>query len=575
MNLFRLSATAIALAISTPIVAAPALGSEDIEARRQGLVDAANVVGILSSEMILQKGNPNAAFELYKRLLSRTNDPAVAQRAFDLALILNQLDQAQEILNKWQSIESNTASNQLKEAKWNLALLQNKPEAWQMLPEMFKQATEDQVARYFLVLTGYVDSNTNNIKRNYQQLEKIAKNYPEMPEAALCLTAYATVAQDQQGVVKHLKKMITLIPTPNAESQYLIGTVLQRKPEYIVSFFEKTPNDQLSLDWQRFKIETLIMQEKFAVAYQNLKEILKEQQDQASLYLEAGYLSQRLDLPKEEALAYYEKAYALGGATQDRAALLAGALSYDLKDNAVAKSWLNKVTDKNLFFDKMLFLSWIAVDEGQFEQAQQYVNQAIKMQKKGVFFSEEDTENIQLTIYQKNKQNQKYLTFIDKLIKTAKTEDRKDALLRDRSFYFSDVLGQPEKAVTDLRMLLGKQPDDPDLLNSLGYTLLFVKGHEQEAHDLIKRAYDQEPDSAAINDSLGWALFKLGQPEEALPLLEYAFSNLPNAEVSAHLGEVLWQLGRKEEARVIWEKGMEENAEDRTLLNTRKRYGVQ
>ncbi|MDQ7735505.1 tetratricopeptide repeat protein [Halomonas sp. SpR1] len=103
----------------------------------------------------------------------------------------------------------------------------------------------------------------------------------------------------------------------------------------------------------------------------------------------------------------------------------------------------------------------------------------------------------------------------------------------------------------DLRQILRTDPNNAEALNALGYTLadLNLPGRLQEAFELIERAYEADPNNPAVLDSMGWVYFRLGQPEEALPWLESAYTQLPDQEVAAHLAEVLKALGREEEAR--------------------------
>ncbi|XUO89285.1 tetratricopeptide repeat protein [Halomonas sp. KM072] len=103
----------------------------------------------------------------------------------------------------------------------------------------------------------------------------------------------------------------------------------------------------------------------------------------------------------------------------------------------------------------------------------------------------------------------------------------------------------------DLQQILLTEPNNPDALNALGYTLadLNITERLEEARDLIERAYEVDPDNPAIMDSLGWVYFRLGKLDDALAWLESAYSRLPDQEVSAHLAEVLHALGRSDEAR--------------------------
>jgi len=110
----------------------------------------------------------------------------------------------------------------------------------------------------------------------------------------------------------------------------------------------------------------------------------------------------------------------------------------------------------------------------------------------------------------------------------------------------------------DLRQIIRMKPEDSRALNHLGYMLADQTTRHEEALELIERAIAISPDDPAIIDSLAWAQYKLGQYEEALENLRRAFAVFPDHEVASHLGEVLWMLGKEEEAIQVWEEALEE-----------------
>lgn len=135
----------------------------------------------------------------------------------------------------------------------------------------------------------------------------------------------------------------------------------------------------------------------------------------------------------------------------------------------------------------------------------------------------------------------------------------------------AERLGRIGQTEADLRRILELEPKDTDALNALGYTLTDRTDRHQEAFELIQQALHQQPDNPAIIDSMGWVLFKLGQYQEALTHLQRAYNMFPDAEVAAHLGEVLWALGRYDEARAIWDEAAADQPDSRHLREVRER----
>ena len=125
-----------------------------------------------------------------------------------------------------------------------------------------------------------------------------------------------------------------------------------------------------------------------------------------------------------------------------------------------------------------------------------------------------------------------------------------------------------------LRQLIEVNPDAANAYNALGYSLADRGLRLPEAKQLIEKAVQLEPDDGYIQDSLGWVEFRMGRIQEARRLLEGAFKSRPDAEIAAHLGEVLWTLGERDSARNIWRAGVKLNPENETLLSTLKRFQV-
>ncbi|HTF97858.1 MAG TPA: tetratricopeptide repeat protein [Cellvibrio sp.] len=123
----------------------------------------------------------------------------------------------------------------------------------------------------------------------------------------------------------------------------------------------------------------------------------------------------------------------------------------------------------------------------------------------------------------------------------------------------------------DLRHILKLDPDNVSALNSLGYILADRTQRYDEARTLLEKALKLKPDDPAIMDSMGWLLYRLGQYPQALEQLRSAFNTAPNAEIAAHLGEVLWILNEKEEARRIWEEGIKLSPGDPVIQETLQR----
>ncbi len=123
-----------------------------------------------------------------------------------------------------------------------------------------------------------------------------------------------------------------------------------------------------------------------------------------------------------------------------------------------------------------------------------------------------------------------------------------------------------------LRDLMKRKPEDPHAFNALGYSLADRNVRLPEARALIEQALRLAPQDAYIQDSLGWVAYRQGQWAEALKILQTAYKAKPDAEIAAHLGEVLWVMGQREAAAVIWREGLLLGADNDTLTETLQRF---
>jgi tetratricopeptide (TPR) repeat protein len=115
------------------------------------------------------------------------------------------------------------------------------------------------------------------------------------------------------------------------------------------------------------------------------------------------------------------------------------------------------------------------------------------------------------------------------------------------------------------------QPDQKQGYNALGYSLADRNIRLQEALKLLEKATELGPDDPYIMDSLGWVFFRMGNAARALDILQQAYKLKRDAEIAAHLGEVLWTQGQRDEARRIWDEALKASPDNEVLQGTVKR----
>ncbi len=171
-----------------------------------------------------------------------------------------------------------------------------------------------------------------------------------------------------------------------------------------------------------------------------------------------------------------------------------------------------------------------------------------------------------------NKKYQEAYDTLSKAIASSNEDDRAD--LQYDLAMMAEKLERLDEMERILRQVIDAKPEDPQAYNALGYSLADRGQRLPEAKILIQKAVKLAPEDPFIADSLGWVEFKLGNLAEAQRVLEAAYKTKPDAEIAAHLGEVLWKQGLKDRATAMWKEGVKINKNNDTLVETLKRFGV-
>lgn len=136
----------------------------------------------------------------------------------------------------------------------------------------------------------------------------------------------------------------------------------------------------------------------------------------------------------------------------------------------------------------------------------------------------------------------------------------------------AEKLNNLDQLESDLRLIIKENPSSALALNALGYTLADRSDRLEEALELITQAAKIEPNDPAIIDSLGWVHYKLGNNAAALQHLRNAYKLYKDHEIAAHLGEVLWNEGLKEEATALWKSSKKEFPDSAILKKVMDRF---
>lgn len=229
-----------------------------------------------------------------------------------------------------------------------------------------------------------------------------------------------------------------------------------------------------------------------------------------------------------------------------------------------AQAWLERIPSEDASWPVQMRRAVLLQKQGKTDQAVQLVRQtpaANEQEERSRFLAQS------MLLREANRWKDAY-TVLGEAVK--RFPDDTDLLYEQAMV--ADKLRRHEDMERLLRHILQLKPDHHNALNALGFGYADRNERLDEAKKLIQRALELAPGDPFITDSLAWVEFRMGNVAEAQRLLQEAFRNRPDPEIAAHLGEVLWTQGQKDEARRIWREAQQKDAENATLKDTMRRF---
>lgn len=273
--------------------------------------------------------------------------------------------------------------------------------------------------------------------------------------------------------------------------------------------------------------------------------------------------------PEEEEAGAREagrQALQIQQARRNRARLLLSQLAIDQGDFAAAQRWLQAMEGQPTGLEVQSRRALILARQGKLDQARALIRSAPQptaAEALGKLLAEAQL----LRTLERWKEARAVLN-------RAREQHPQDTDVLYELALVLERMGQHEEMERHLRRILELRPDHHHAYNALGYSLAERGVRLEEAQRLIERALELAPGDPFITDSMGWVLFRQGQASKAVELLRQAYEARPDTEIGVHLGEVLWSLGQRDEARRIWRESRERDAQNKLLRDTLARFKV-
>ncbi|WP_040505804.1 tetratricopeptide repeat protein [Limnohabitans sp. Rim28] len=569
---FRLALMVLCVQSAWAQAVTPSAAPQDRPAAQKSGLDAMLFYQLLLGEMNVRGGAPGSGFSIILDAARKTRDPLVFQRAVDVALQSRSGDAALQAAQAWKSAlpESSEANRYLLQI---LLALNRLDEAGQALTVSIRELPADE-RNTAIASIPRVFSRVQDKKLAADAVEKALQT--ALKQAPTAASAWTTVGRMRREAgqlalaVEATRQALLADATasgPLILALSLVGAAPTELTPLITRAMQGPVPPELRLGFARL----LIGQLSYTQALEQLQKINTEQPEFADAWWVHGLLL----------LETGQWALAEQKLTQHVA----------LASVAPDKSATAGLTES------LMGLAQIAQRKGQWTQAQQWLAQVpadadpIKLASRqaDLLSKQGRLDEARLTLerirantpelaikkalvqsqwLRENNQAANAYT----LVKQTLAQHPQNTELMSELAMVCEKLKRYDEMESLLRDIMKRKPDDPHAFNALGYSLADRNIRLPEARLLITQALQLAPNDAYIQDSLGWVAFRQGQLAEALQLLQMAYKAKPDAEIAAHLGEVLWVMGQRDAAAVIWREGLLLKSDNDTLNETLKRF---
>lgn len=566
---------------------APTLEAERAKASaiESSPLDAQLFYQLLIGELNASAGEPAAAVSLLLDAARRTKDVQLFKRATDLALESRSGDAALQAARAWRQtfpasadahryvLQILLALNRIPESAEALKLLISvTPEAERAqilagVPRLFARVGDKKLAavsvEQALVPSVAASATASSAWTTIGRMRLLANDNAGALEAAR--RAQAADGQSDAPALLALELMEAKADV-KADPKGPQAEALVRN--YLAAPRSKTPEVRMAY------ARTLLDAKRYADALTQLQALTLEKPDNAQAWLVLGSLQAQENQPgpADTSLQRYITLAQSQSPSTDTARGLAQAylalaqLAEKRKDFSAADAWLKKIESPDAMLQAQTQRATLLGRQGRLQEGLALLRALPERRA-------DDTRNKLLAEVSLLREFKQYRPAFELMAKSV-AESPQDIELIYEQAMLAEKLALLSDMERLLRQVIAIKPDYYAAYNALGYSLADRNLRLPEAKQLIQKALEFAPTDPFIQDSLGWVEFRLGNRTEALRILEAAFKARPDAEIAAHLGEVLWSLGQRGRAQAIWKEGLLINAENETLLETLKRLRV-
>jgi Flp pilus assembly protein TadD len=549
---------------------------------------------LLIGEIELREGDPAAAYQLILDAARRTKDEQLFRRATEIALQARAGDEALVAVRAWRQ----AAPDSLDALRFQVQLLvqlNRTADVVEPLQALIKATPVDQRSVLMNALPRFLARSSDRTQAA-QIIEQVLLPYADLPETRVA--ARVAIGRGWLGAING-EKALALAKSAHEmdrSAEAPAGLALEMLPgtpaaEEIVKDHLAAKPDSNAV--RLIYVRTLLGSQRLVEATAELETLTRNSPTLPQAWLTLGALHVQLREPDAATAAltkYVELIQAsdmpatdtaAAAATRDdgddpppaskeealtRGYLLLSQAADQRKDFKDAEAWLAKIDNPKRALEVQARRASLLAREGKVAQARELIR---RLPEK----TPEDARGKVLAEAQVLRDAKLWRDANDVLAQGNKKFPDDVDLIYEQSM-MAEKLNRLADMERLLRRVIELKPDHQHAYNALGYSLAERNVRLPEARTLIKKALELSPGEPSITDSLGWVEYRLGNRDEAVRLLREAYRGQPDAEIAAHLGEVLWVNGQTDEARRIFAEGRKRDANNEVLRETLARLRV-
>lgn len=552
-------------------------------------MDAPLLYQLLIGEMELSAGRAANAFEVLIDAARRTRDEELFRRAVQVAIQGRSVEQAQAAVRIWrqtlpQSIEAWRLQFQL---AVSINRLDDAAEAFLVLVERSPADTRrGVVAALPQMLERSADR--KQVMRSFAPALETTAKQPVLRAVSLSVLGRLWASADEPAKALAAAEQAASAEPLAREPALLAMELMTKSPaaESLVKRYLDQPGSDAAV--RLAYGQSLAQQQRYIDALAAIESVTKDKPDMAQAWLTLGALQLELRHPKEAEAAlqqYLQLASEVAPAPQgdpsgamqaarasahaagrNQAHLMLSQAAEQRGDFAAASAWLERVDSSSRGLDVVARRASLLARQGKLDEGRSLIRAAPETTR--------DDARLKLVtegqLLRENKRWQEAYAVLGQAVQSFP----QDVDLVYEQAMMAEKLNRLDDMERLLRQVIAARPDHQHAYNALGYSLADRGLRLGEARELVTKALELAPGDPFITDSLGWVEYRAGNREEALRLLQKAWRTRPDTEIGAHLGEVLWVMGRKDEARRIWSDARKRDANNDVLKETLARLRV-